>query len=464
MSTRPNTKQPNTKRNIWLAVAGLACALIAARPAAAVTVVEVRSAKGLSAYLAEDHGTPVVAISFNFAGGTAVDPADKIGLSTLATSLLNEGAGDMDSFAFQSALEDKAISLNASADRDNIRGDLITTTPTLKEAARLLHLALTQSRFDPEAIERMRNEILVNLATEAETPGHLAGRKLFADLYGDHPYAREEDGTPEGVKAVTRDDIVAWSKTRMARDRLLIGVSGDVTPAQVRGLLDEIFADLPATSPVPSTLPQATVSTAPRVDRIVRDLTQTVIYIGAPGIARDDPDWYAATVADYVFGSGSFASRLMNEVREKRGLAYTVRSQLDPLKFGPIMLVSAGTRADQSAQSLSVIRDEWAKMVSAGPTQEEIDGAKQYLTGAWPLRLTSTGSIAELLMVIQRDHLGLDYLDKHNALIDAVTLDDVRRVAQRLYKPDQLTVVIVGRDPAAAPASAPDKKSKGKHP
>ena len=422
-----------------------------------ITVVEVKSPAGISAYLAEDHTAPIVALSFSFEGGTALDPVDKQGLSTLGAGLLDEGAGDLDSFAFQSMLEDKAITVHATADRDAIHGQLVTTTATLADGTRLLRLALNQPRFDPDAVERVRREILVNLAGEAQVPGHLASRRLFTDLFGDHPYARDEEGTPENVATLTRADVQTWAKTRLVRDRLIVGVSGDINPQALAGLLDQIFSTLPATSPVAATLPQAKVSTTPRTDRVVRDLTQTTIYIGAPGIARADPDWYAATLADYVFGSGSFASRLMDEVREKRGLAYTVRSQLAPLDFGPIMLVSAGTRADASDQSLAVIRDEWAKMVKQGPTATEIEGAKAFLTGAWPLRFTSTESIAGLLVQIQHDHLGLDYFERRNALINAVTLDDVHRVAQRLYKPDELTVVIVGRTPTPGAVVAPVK-------
>jgi len=438
------------------AIAGLLMLTLPWASANAVSVVEVKSPNGISAYLAEDHTAPIVAISFAFAGGTAMDPADKQGLSNLGASLLDEGAGDMDSLAFQTALEDQAITLHASADRDQIRGQVVTTTATLTNAARLLTLALNKPRFDPDAVERVRQEILVNLASEAEVPGHLARKALFADLFGNHPYAREEDGEPATVAKLTRADVAEWAKTRLARDRLLVGVSGDITADKLASLLDQILGGLPATSPVSPALPQATVATKARTDRVVRDLTQTTIFIGAPGIARNDPDWYAATVADYVFGAGSFSSRLMNEVREKRGLAYTVRSQLLPFDYAPIMVVSAGTRADQSNASLGVIRDEWAKMTSRGPTAEEIDGAKQYLTGAWPLRFTSTESIAALLVQIQHDHLGLDYIDKRNQLINAVTAEDVSRVAKRLYKPDEMTVVIVGRtpDPNAKPAPA----------
>ena len=436
---------------IGLRLLAALAALVVSASAQAISVVEVKSPNGIAAYLAEDHSSPVVAITFTFSGGSALEPDDKQGVSQLAAGLFDEGAGDMDAFAFQSALEDRAISFNVNVDRDRIHGQVTTTTPTLADAVKYARLALTQPRFDQDAIERVRREILVGISAREEVPGRLAGRKLFADLFGNHPYAREEDGTAKTVGSITRADIQAWAKTHLTRDRILVGAAGDISPAQLAGVLDDLFGGLPATSPLPMTAPPAVVSATPKVDRIVRDLTQTTISIGAPGIARSDPDWYAATVADYILGSGSFASRLMNEVREKRGLAYSVSSSLSPFEAGAIITFGAGTRSDQAEQSLMVIRDEIGKMRDPGATQAEVDGAKQYLTGAWPLRFTSTGRIADLLVQIQHDHLGLDYLDRRNSLINAVTLDDVRRVSKRLYDPGNLTVVIVGPEAAAKP-------------
>jgi zinc protease len=444
-----------------IAVAGF-LTLIAASPAHAVSVVEVKSAKGIVAYLSEDHSSQVISVSFAFAGGTALDPLDKQGLTGLGASLFNEGAGDLDSFAFQSALEDRAISLGMSSDLDSIRGSLTTTSPNLPEALRLARMALLQPRHDPEAIERMRREMLVQIAARSEVPGRLASRKLYLELFGGHPYAREQEGTAESVQALTRADVQNWAKTRLARDRLLVGVAGDISADKLREVLDILFADLPATGVGPSKVPAVKVATVGKTSHIFRDLTQSTILIGSPGLLRSDPDWYAATVADYIFGSGSFSSRLMNEVREKRGLAYTVRSGLSPLDSAGFFIISAGTRADKADESLRLIREEVVKMTTPGVTQEEIDGAKQFLTGAWPLRFTTTGRVAELLVAVQRDNLGLDYLDRRNKLIEDVTMADVKRVAQRLYNPKVLTVVVVGPESAgAAPAgSKPAPKAK----
>jgi zinc protease len=431
-----------------------------ATPALAVTVKEVKSPGGVTAYLSEDHTTPVVAITFAFAGGSALDPRDKMGMSGLASSLLDEGAGDLDSFAFQSALEDLAISVRFNADRDMIRGQITTTTPNTARALDLMRLALTQPRFDPEPVERIRRQILVSIAARAENPGRLARKALMETVFGNHPYALEDDGTAETIAAVTVDDLRAWVKSRFARDRLIVAAAGDITPEALGKAMDMLFSSLPATSGLNATLPRAAVSTKGQTIRITKDLPQSVVVIAQNGFLRSDPDWYTATVLDYIFGGGSFASRLMNEVREKRGLAYSVSTGLAPYDAAGLVTASVGTQADQADTSLAIIREEWRKLRDKGPTAEELADAKQYLTGAWPLRFTSTGSIAEILLAVQRDKLGLDYIDKRNSLIEGVTLEDAKRVAKRLYDPDALTVVIVGPAPAPAASTTPTKPAK----
>lgn len=428
----------------------LCAALLFSTGAGAVTVKEVKSPGGLTAYLSEDHTVPIVAVSFLFHGGSALDPADKTGLSNFAASTIDEGAGPLDSFAFQSELQDKAITLRFDAAADDIRGRLVTTTPNAARAFELLRLALTQPRFDTEPVERIRRELMVGILSRDEDPSSIAQEKLFGIMFGDHPYARNEEGTEKTLAAITVADLRAWVKSRFARDRVLIAVSGDITPADLGKAMDQVFGALPATTGLNATVAPAPVSTKGQVVRVTKNLPQTVVYIGQKGILRGDPDWYIATVVDYVFGGGGFQSRLMDEVREKRGLAYGVSTALVPFDTGAMVLASVGTRSDQADNSLKVIRDEWKKIHDAGPTEEELKTAKLYLTGAWPLRFTSTQSIAEMLLAVQKDKLGVDYLDKRNSLIEAVTMDDAKRLARRLYDPDGLTVVMVGPAPKAA--------------
>lgn len=431
--------------------------LLSAGAAHAVTVEEIKSPGGITAYLAQDHTNPIIGMSFLIRGGSALDPDAKLGLSDMAAALLDEGAGGLDSFAFHSALEDRAISLSFGADRDAVRGALSTTTQASGSAFELLGLALTKPRFDQEAVERIRRQIQVGIKAKLESPGQIASRALTAALFPGHPYGRVEDGTEETVAAITTEDLKAWTKARLARDRLLVAVAGDITPQQLGVALDRIFGQLPASTGLSARLPEARVSTKAQEIRIDKDLPQSIIYIGQPGIKRTDPDWYTAQVLDYTFGSGSFASRLMHEVREKRGLAYSAFSSLSPLDAGGIVVGGAGTRSDQVGASLAVLRDEWRKIHDGGITQEELNDAKQYLTGAWPLRFSSTGGIAELLLAVQKDNLGLDFLNKRNSYIEAVTLADARRVAAKLYQPDALTVVVVGPAPGAKAPPAPNR-------
>ena len=428
--------------------------LVLASPAfAAAHVQEIKSPGGLTAYLAEDHTSPIIAITFGFRGGSALDPLAKQGLSGLVTSLLDEGAGDLDSFTFQSALEDRAITLRFSDERDLIHGNLVTTTPNAPKAFELMRMALTKPRFDAEPVERIRRQILVGIASQQEDPGRIARKTLLEVVFAGHPYARESDGTRESVAGITVGDMRDWVKSRFARDRLLISASGDITAADLGKVIDDMFGELPKTTGLNVALPEAVVASKGRTIRVEKALPQSVAYMAQRGLKRRDPDWYIATVVDYIFGSGGESSRLTNEVREKRGLTYSVGTSLAPFDAGALMFGSVGTRADQVDTSLSIIRDEWKKMRDAGPTQKEVDDAKQYLTGAWPLRFTSTSSIAEILLAVQRDSIGLDFIDKRNGLIDAVTLADAKRVAKRLYDPDGLTVVVVGPSAKAVKAA-----------
>ena len=438
---------------------GLGLLLFVATPAFAITVKEVKSPGGVSAYLAEDHTTPVIAITFGFRGGSSIDPPAKLGISGFAVSTLDEGAGDLDSFAFQSELQDRAITVSFNDDSDMITGNVVTTSANLSRALELMQMALTKPRFDAEPVERIRRQVLVGIASRQENPGRIARKTMMDAVFPGHPYAREADGSAETVGAVTVEDLRAWVKSRFARDRLLVSAAGDITAADLGKAMDQLFGDLPKSTGLDVKVPMVSAPKKGQTIRVEKNIPQSMVILAQRGLMRQDKDWYVATVNDYIFGGGSFASRLMNEVREKRGLAYSVGTSMSPYESGALMFGQVGTRADQADLSLSIIKDEWKKMRDVGPTQKEVDEAKQYLTGAWPLRFTSTGSIASILLAVQRDNLGLDYIDKRNSMIDAVTLADAKRMAKALYDPDALTVVVVGPTVKAA-AKAPAKAAK----
>ncbi|CAA7624602.1 pitrilysin family protein [Magnetospirillum sp. UT-4] len=419
-------------------------ALLAAWPlsAGAVTVERVVSPKGIEAWLVQDHANPIVALSVAFRGGAAVEA--RPGLANMVSGLLDEGAGPYDSQAFQGRLEDLAIDLGFEAGRDEFRGRLKTLSENRDAAFELFRLALTQARFDKEPVERIRSQILAGLARELQSPEAVAARAWFRQAFAGHPYASAVRGEPETVKAVTTAELKAYARTWLARDGMVIGVVGDITPEQLKPLLDSTFAALPARHPgitVPETAPKAPGATMV----VTKDNPQSVAMFGEAGPKRDDPDWYAAYVMNYILGGGGFSSRLTEQVREKRGLAYSVYSYLSPYDRAGLIVGGVATQNARIAESLDLIRAEWRRMGEEGPSETELADAKTYLTGSFPLQLDSTAAIAGLLVAMQLDDLGIDYLDKRNGYIEAVTLADVRRVAKRLLDPARLSVVVVGK-------------------
>jgi zinc protease len=410
---------------------------------AANKVERVVSPGGIEAYLVREPSIPFLSLALHFKGGSAVDPASKEGLAYMVSGLLDEGAGDLDSQAFRTELEDRAIRLSFEATRDAFAGQLKTLTGERERAFELLRLALSEPRFDAEPVERIRHQIEAELRRRAEDPDYLVSRAWFERAFPDHPYGRPVEGTAESVAEITGDDLRQFVRNRLAKDNLVVGVAGDITAAELGPLLDRAFGDLPATS-APVDLAQAKPA-APGATVIVRkDLPQSRVLFGQEGLARHDPDFYAGYVANYILGGGGFGSRLTEEVREKRGLAYSVYSYLYPMDHAPLWLGGLGTANATVSESIRLVRDEIARMAAGDVGAEALADAKTYLTGSFPLRLTSNDQIASMLVSMQVDDLGIDYLERRNEYIEAVTLDDVRRAAKRLYHPEQLLTVVVG--------------------
>jgi len=426
---------------IILALAALA---LAAAPARAANKVQaVTSAAGITAWLVEDHSLPVVTVDVSFRGGAALDPPDKAGLANFTADLLDEGAGELDSPTFQGKLEDLATSMEFSASEDGVSASVRTITANLAPSLDLLRLALTAPRFDEPAVTRVRGQLLAQLARNRREPHYIAGRLWFRNAFGDHPYARPLRGTPESIERIAADDMRHFVGDRFGKDMMIIGVVGDIAPATLRDLLDKTFGALPAHAAAAS-VPEVQPNAAGSLLLAKMPIPQSVVTFGEPGIKRGDPDWYAAFVVNYILGGGGFGSRLTEEVREKRGLAYSVATGLDPLQHTGLILGSVATQNGRLAQSLDIIRAEWRRLRDEGPTEKELENAKTYLTGSYALSLDSTGQIAATLVAIQRDKLGIDYLERRNALIDKVTLADAKRVARRLFDPDKLSFVVVG--------------------
>ncbi|MEO3428329.1 pitrilysin family protein [Pelagibius sp. CAU 1746] len=447
----PSSRIPGNPAMALLVAAAVAVSIVfSAVQARAVEVQRVVSPGGIEAWLVEDHTNPIIALELAFLGGAALDPQGKVGLATMVSSLIDEGAGPLDSQAFQGELDNLSISLRFDAGLDSFSGSLATLTENRERAFELLRLALTEPRFDEEPVERIRSQLIARLSRDSEDPNTIASRTLRRLMFGEHPYARPVNGTETSIAAISAADLRGFVQRRFGRDRLFVGVVGDITPQDLGKVLDETFGALPEKAS-PFTLAEAQMANPGAVVVIDKPIPQSVVALGHQGIMRDDPDYYAAYVVNYILGGGGFSSRLVEEVREKRGLAYSVYAYLAPLDHGSIVAGGTATQNARVGESLDLIRQEWARMAAEGPTAEELDDAKRYLTGSFPLRFDSSDNIAGMLVGMQMEDLGIDYLEKRNGYIEAVTLDDARRVAKRIYRPDELSVVVVGAPEGITP-------------
>jgi zinc protease len=421
-------------------------------PAHAMKIQSVKSPGGIEAWLVEDHSVPLMAMRFAFEGGSAQDPKGKEGVANFLTAMLDEGAGDLDSAAFQERLEELAVKMTFEDSRDSFFGNFETLSVNRDAAVGLLRLALGKPRFDAPAVERIRKQLLANLAYADKSPDKVASKEWYKVAFEGHAYARPVNGTPETLTDITGADLEAYRKRVFARSNLKVVVVGDIDPVALGRLLDDVFGALPAQAelvPVVKTSPRA----GAKLKHVDMDVPQSVAVFGFGAMARKDPDFMPAFVLNHIVGGGGFASKLMEEVREKRGLAYSVYSYLHPEIHASVLVGSVATKAEAIDQSLEVIRAELARMAEQGPSQEDLDNAKKYLVGSYALRFDTSAKIASQLLGIMQEDLGIDYVERRNGLVEAVTLDDIKRVAKRLFKMGDLIVTVVGK-PAAAPAAA----------
>lgn len=403
---------------------------------------------GLTVWLQHEPAIPMVALNFAFGGGASLDPDGREGLANMVSSLLDEGAGELDSQAFQDRLDELSVHMRFSAGRDDFIGSLVTLTDNVDEAFDLLAMALNEPRFDADPVERVRSQVLVSLAYRAEDPNSVAWRAWSKTAFPDHAYGRPVTGTPESVAAITTDDLSAYVGDAFARDRLVIAAVGDIEADRLAELVDRVFAGLPA-----SGAPLDTADTRPLTGQTVvidMDVPQSAIVIGLPALKRDDPDYYTASVLNKALGGGGLNNRLFEEVRKERGLAYSASTSLSPYEHAGLLVGSAGTQNARAGETIEVIKAVLADIAANGITQAELNDARDFLTGSFPLRLDSNGEIARVLVAMQIYGLGLDYLEQRNSFIEAVTLDDVNRLAAELLKPDDLLIVVAGRPDGVA--------------
>lgn len=412
-----------------------------------LNIQEVTSANGLTAWLVEDHSVPVIALRFSFKkAGAARDPADKQGVSQLLSNTMDEGAGNLDSTAFQKELQDLSISLSFGSGRDNFGGDLKTLSKNKERAFDLLKLALTQPRFDEEPVGRMLESNLARVRRALADPSWLAARVMNDRAYEGHPYALNTGGTLSSLGSITQDDL-RKAHRKLVRDNLVITASGDITADELGRVIDDVFGNLPQTAPadLPPEPQDLELKNTGSIFLYKKDILQTIVKILQPGIDRNDAEYYTGQVMNFILGSSGFGSRLTRSIREERGLTYGIYSGLQGMDHIDLLSVSTSTKNESVGEMLSLIAQEWQGMKTAPVSEKELRDAKSYLIGSLPLSLTSTGQIAGVMMGLRLDDLPIGYLDERAAKINAVTANDIQALAQKLLDEDSFVTVLVGQ-------------------
>lgn len=404
----------------------------------------VTSPGGIKAWLVEDHTIPVIAIEFGFRdAGSANDPVEKQGLARLVANTMDEGAGDLNAQAFQKELQDQVITLHFDATRDYFSGSLKTLSKNKDRAFELAHMALTDPRFDREALVRMRQANQSRIRSSLSDPEWMAARLLNDKAYAGHPYALNSGGTLSSLENITTSDLKKFHDTMIGKNNLVVAAAGDITAEELGIVLDKIFGTLQDITP--PEIADLTLQNAGKTFLFAKDIPQTVIQIIQPGINREAPEYHAAQVMNFILGASGFGSRLTEEIREKRGLTYGIYTSLFNLDHVHGLTLGTSTRTEKVPEMLNLIRAEYQRMIDTPITQKELMDAKSYLVGSLPLSLTSTDKIAEMLLSLQLENLPIDYLDVREKEIQATTIENVSAAARKILSPKSMTTILVGQ-------------------
>ena len=426
--------------------------VVFAMPAvASVDIQEVKTPGGLTAWLVEEPSIPFVAIEFRFPGGAALDAPGKRGATNLMMALIEEGTGDLDAQGFAAAREALAASYGFDAYDDAVSISARFLNENREEAVALLAQAIAAPSFDQSAIDRVRSQVVAVIEGDERDPNSIARRTFDEMAFGDHPYASAKEGTLDSIAGLTRDDLVAAHQAALTRDRVQIGVAGDISAEELGPLLDELLAGLPETG---GALPeQASVTVEGGVTVVPYPTPQSVVLFGHDGIDRDDPDFFPAFIANQILGGAGLQSRLGEEIREKRGLTYGIGTFLADFDYADLILGQASTDNARMAETIELISAEWARIAQDGVTEDELMAAQTYLTGSYPLRVDGNGRIAGIMVGMQSAGLPIDYIATRTERVNAVTVDDIQRVASELFDAEGLRFVVVGEPDGLMPAN-----------
>jgi zinc protease len=419
--------------------------LLLAVPAGAAKPIAHREVlpNGIILLVAERPAIPMVVVRAFTHAGAVLDPPDRAGLANLTGALLTRGTAKHTGPQLDSAIEFVGGSIGAGAGRDGLTASLAVLKKDVALGLDLFAEVLLTPTFPPDEVKRKSAQIQASIKRSEEDPGTVAGRALAKLVFPNHPYGVPVEGTVESVGKLTRDDVVRFHAANVRPDTTIIAVVGAISVDEARREIQSRFGAWKPPAEPPATTPPVGPGGAPKTETIDKELTQATIMLGRQAIRQTDPDYFPLTVASYVLGGGS-ASRLYSRVREEGGLAYAVYSYVSPARYGASFTVSAQTRTAEVPKVIDIMREELARMTRAPVTERELKLAKEYLIGSFPLRLDTSSKVADFVVAIEEQGLGLDYGDRYRESVAKVTAADVQRVAAKYFAADSFNRVVVG--------------------
>jgi zinc protease len=437
---------------VMMAVFGFAFALAAAPALATPLIQHWQAQSGAQVYFVEDHGLPMLDVDVGFHAGSAFDTADKSGVAAMTQNMLNLGSQGLGEDDISRGLADIGAQLGGGFDQDRAGISLRTlSNPAQRDQALdIMASVLQHPTFPDNVLQREKARLIAALKDKQTRPEAIADKAFAKAVYGDHPYGLQPSGEIATVQNITRSDLVDFYTKHYGAKSAVVAIMGDVTRPEAEAIAEKLTAQLPAGG-ASTAIPPVTMHIKPSEQRIPHPASQSHILIGAPGVSRTDPDYFTLYVGNYILGGGGFVSRLMNEVREKRGLAYSVYSYFIPMQQPGPFRIGLQTRKASADEALAIVRETLRKFIEQGPTAQELKAAKEHIIGGFPLRIDSNGKILSYLSMIGFYDLPLTYLDDFPAKVEKVTVADIRDAFKRRVDPDALATVIVGDPDAKSP-------------
>ena len=408
----------------------------------AIQFESLKTKNGIKFWLIEDKSLPLVSMSFSFKGGSILDPIGKDGVTNLMTSLLDEGTQNFTASEYRLFKRENGIKISFSSSKERVEGTFQVVKPRLQEGFYLLFESINKARFPINEIKKVKSQVKASIKIDNSNISTIASNKFNEFFFKDKLIGRNTKGTLKTLSTISRDDIKSIYKSSFIKDRLVIGISGDIDPSLAKKYVDYVFGDLQSEK---FKNPISKLKELSEGRKIIKMKTpQTTVVFGQKGLGRKDEDYFAARVINYVLGGGGFQSRLYKEIREANGLVYSIYSYLMPYEYAGVIVGGFQTRNENVGTTIEKVKSEWKKIKTNGITKTELQNAKTYYKGSFSRNFTSTMSIASLLMIVQYYDLGEDYFRKRDLIIDDLKLNEINNLAKKLFDSESLFFMIVG--------------------